>query len=179
MNNYKKCSKDEGFFEDTMKTTVMSDVKAILSNHEEAAIRAKVSCRDAGVIAALSAMAGVTIDVSPVLFGREASISYSYDKGSVEAYIQGALNELARYINGGEYQPLKGALDALKKRVEQEILKIEGFLTEDGEFRFIDTNGITSVTLEDGKVLVRGRFYRLEPDPDDEEEESVIAYPEL
>lgn len=121
----------------------------------------------AGQIRALADMAGVKIDI---VEGKKG-------KNSVDAFVKKAVYELSLFSEEWDYAPLGEALEALKKRVYQELLKVEGF-AKDGEFRFMDTGGITSVPIEDGRVVVRGRIYYLEDAPDGEEGES-IAYPNL
>lgn len=168
--------KDEGFYVNDMNT-IADKVKDILGNGSEEALRAKVACREAGQIAALADMAGVTI--SPLYhMGKIHVLMEGKGEGSVNAFVKRAAEQLSLYVEGGEYEPLLEALEALKKRVYQEVLKIEGFVNEDYEFRFIDTNGVTTVPVEDWKALMRGRIYRLEPDPDSEEG-GFVAFPEL
>lgn len=139
-------------------------------------LRFNGSCLAAGEIRALADMAGVTIDIYPFFHGGKIEVT---GDNPVNAFVKKASDELFTFVEGGDYAPLHEAIEALKKRVLMEIMKIEGFVNEDYEFRFVDTNGITSVPVEDWKVLMRGRRYRLEPDPDDEEGGKFIAFPEL
>lgn len=142
--------------------------------------RKSASFLAAGQIRTLADLAGVTIDICPFFYGGKIEVvTEGRGESSVQAFVKKASYELSLFADGeGDYGPLGEALDALKKRVLMEIMKIEGFVNEDYEFRFVDTNGITSVPVEDWKVLVRGRHYRLEPDPDSEEG-GFVAFPEL
>lgn len=133
----------------------------------------------AGQIRALADIAGVTIDIYPFFYGGKIEVLMEgMGENSVNAFVKKAAYELSLFADGGDYAPLGEVLDVLKKRAIQEIQKVEGFVNGN-EFRFMDTNGITTVPIEDGKVLIRGRIHHLELHPDDEQGNEFTAYPEV
>lgn len=156
----------------------MSDNK-VKGSYEEDSIRFKAACIAAGQIRALADMAGVTIDMLPFFYGEKIDVLLE-GKGnnSINALVKKAAYELSLFVEEGGYAPLGEVLDVLKKRAIQEIQKVEGFVNGN-EFRFMDTNGITTVPIEDGKVLIRGRIHHLELHPDDEQGNEFTAYPEV
>lgn len=125
----------------------------------------------AGQIRTLADLARVTIDMLPFFYGEKIDVLLE-GKGnnSINALVKKASDELFTFVEGGDYAPLHEAIEALKKRVKQELLRVEGF-AQDGEFRFMDTQGIVTVPIrDDGKVIIRGKLHLLK---------KFTAYPEL